>query len=1602
MAQSLVVSSPFLGGLNTELNQLVDSTEFTRDELNFSIRSNNTRARRLGVDYEELYRFNHEYIDTSLPNLAFNCVEWTDSNSSDERSIDTDTPYIVCQIGGTLIFFKNYGSPFSQYQEDYRVNLHDYALDKESNAFQEERVSMTSSYGCLFVSSKAITPFYLRSTQNLTVTGTLSEDMLSINMPVSIPNAPLGRPGQDGYWSLLLNGTEIKRITIRDYYGESYTGSYEDNFIMTSTQIAEAWNSVDAETRKNITATPKYTNAAPIRWGLQHDGIEEIKDVSEAPSDYVVFSSTESLEEESIVLRASCFEACKDNIKIPFVFISKYEKEQEIKNIPQSCTLDVSVVTGKVFGRGSGNSFWKMYINDNYIGEWNWMNPGYSMPPSHINWHGVWIGTSSQIADTWNAIPYETRRGITAVPRREGAYPVSGGIAWPGGSDTGGNKYVPRDWITFYAPEDSGDTLKGVKISLHGQGKWYFYESTEIYNFYPSAKLGGGTSYVNQDGLTLQIRDTIGVDDLLPVDNSPSKLSYAHLYNLLNQGWTPELIAKFYSEGTQLFPANNLAQFYLKDTKTEAFKPKTLINTTFGNTPAPKGHFILDFFNQDRNSTGNLELAMETVASHLSKNVSDIIDMNVPNWDKPAAQVPTVIPRKNYVTDICAYAGRIFYLCGDVLLYSQMIVEDITRAGKCYSDADPTSEELSDVIETDGGMISLPEIGEGIKLAAVGSYLFVFGNRGVFVISGTANNIFTATAYSAGSVSAIPSQAPNSFVSTEFGTFYWGLTGINLLAAGEDGLQVKDISTERILSWYGDLSNTQQKHCKGVYSSSRKRIYWYFPSDEDQPRNLDRCLVYDILRGAFFPFLITSKSKSEDDYNAYPEIVSGLSLKNAFRSEKEFPIYAEINVPDDIIETTAVQYKTTISGEEAYVYSKEPFDFYYEDKECLKELGPFEDLYGNKENSSTDSEPSEPSIGGSETVVFNKINSGFYRGNHLVSNPSESVWVTAVGSYNNNTLTLKYSTDGLKTLNDCTGVVQPAVNLLNSGIIWAGSPYNAFMFFKDGNIYYSTDGIDWQAFATVPELENYAPRIVYFKGLIYLFLGGSNSFVNSVDNPNSFTLISMPSGSGSVPAIDATGVIEHKDSSGESALFFFASSYLYKISEGSTVERKAYTPVSAGYAQYPLYSINGNLFLYTDNGTYKVLNMGDSFESAVINITSPDGTLLSNSDIDELRPAGNTRLKTTVFVKSKMYTIINNRSGGDYYLGISDNGTNFRTQAYPEELKDSYGYPSYLSMSDPTHIYARNGYVLYGAEVYTAPPKPTGKTYITRKYVDWTRQDVGVDNTLISKPFVDSLGITHEAFMDPSVEDTYINGKSVSEDDLALYKDIDRRENFYDYGQISYSYPVLTENNKDAAPVIEYTVDYTDITKGDVEVIDDSGYKVLADTPLDTEEWTYESSLLLCLDTHQQRVTFGDYINNAMTDWPEGDYSGNGYNYDSYLVSHPCNAQDFIRNKTMPYLISYFKRTEVGKDLTNRWIYGSKCKGSVLWDWRTDGTHSKWDSPQELYRPNTRTILSDGYIITKTNIRGIGRAFQIKLESVEDNQLIIESLCYNLQGDSRI
>jgi hypothetical protein len=304
------------------------------------------------------------------------------------------------------------------------------------------------------------------------------------------------------------------------------------------------------------------------------------------------------------------------------------------------------------------------------------------------------------------------------------------------------------------------------------------------------------------------------------------------------------------------YPGNNqqwwLARSQIDDStrnlKVGDFMPETLQKLYMGNMHAPRGHYILDFFNKDRSLISSI----------------------------PSLPVETINERPKSIT---FFSGRVWYGQGSNVLFSQVLL-DPTQAANCYMDADPTSEEVSDLVATDGGYIPIPEASHIVKLAAYGGGVIVFAHNGVWAVTGGQNG-FSALDYSVNKISPIGCQSPNSVVETDKAIFWWSDVGI--MAASQSNLGLYgpisgsqattdklNITEQTIQSYYNKISDDAREDVKGVFDPKRNCIYWLYRENASST-NYDKVLIFDAALGAFYPWKFSASSNG---------VVKGIYIAN--------------------------------------------------------------------------------------------------------------------------------------------------------------------------------------------------------------------------------------------------------------------------------------------------------------------------------------------------------------------------------------------------------------------------------------------------------------------------------------------------------------------------------------------------------------------------------------------------------------------------------------------------------------------------------------------------------------------------------------------------
>ncbi len=392
--------------------------------------------------------------------------------------------------------------------------------------------------------------------------------------------------------------------------------------------------------------------------------------------------------------------------------------------------------------------------------------------------------------------------------------------------------------------------------------------------------------------IDLEIRDLYGLDDLLAVDERPATLSALHQYNLQNQGW-PLVHINTYFASDALYPSNAQTWTTGKDAS-DVFSPALLDKQDFGTTPAAKGRYILNLFYRAYTSVSTVP-GLSTVT-------------------------------ENYRPVSCAfYAGRAWYAgiksstIGSWVLFSQ-VADTKEKYGFCYQEADPTSEFISDLIDTDGGVIPIQDAGNIIKLLPYANSLLVFADNGVWQISGGGSTgSFSASSYEVRKLTGVGCVGEHTVVEAEQAVYFWSNDGIWALASEANALTsdpvlsakgFKNITTTSIASYYTAIPAPARNYAQGVYYLEGKTLYWVFNSDDDQDGvehryKKDTILAYDLRLGAFYTLDVSSLATNS------PYITAVVVTKSRTATALSFDVVN--NTPNNVVDGSANQVVASLS-----------------------------------------------------------------------------------------------------------------------------------------------------------------------------------------------------------------------------------------------------------------------------------------------------------------------------------------------------------------------------------------------------------------------------------------------------------------------------------------------------------------------------------------------------------------------------------------------------------------------------------------------------------------------------------------------------------------
>lgn len=392
--------------------------------------------------------------------------------------------------------------------------------------------------------------------------------------------------------------------------------------------------------------------------------------------------------------------------------------------------------------------------------------------------------------------------------------------------------------------DTSGATAVGSRECSFAKGAGVLFVcNPQCEPFYVTYDPSGPSVSATQ--ITIKIRDLGGVDDSYDIDFRPTAtvatLTAAHKYNLFNQGWYFNSNAALTAWDTAFttMPSNADIWWVYKGSS-DTFDSATVANRQIGNSPAPRGHYILDAFNQDRSTVSGVA-GITTVTSN--------------PWR------PTVA---GFFAGRAWYAGVQGASLNTTLFYTRTIENLAKHCGQCYMDNDPTSEELSDLLPTDGGTINIQGVGTIYSLMAMGSALLIFASNGIWSITGSQGLGFIATDYAVNKVSTIISDGYSNFVEVDGTIMWWNPDGIYQIST-QDGLsfQVQSLTDFKIRKYMDvGIPTPNRKAASGSYNPTERTVTWLFrdtpPATVSETKDYNKVLVYNVLTKAFYIWTLDS------------------------------------------------------------------------------------------------------------------------------------------------------------------------------------------------------------------------------------------------------------------------------------------------------------------------------------------------------------------------------------------------------------------------------------------------------------------------------------------------------------------------------------------------------------------------------------------------------------------------------------------------------------------------------------------------------------------------------------------------------------------------
>jgi len=182
---------------------------------------------------------------------------------------------------------------------------------------------------------------------------------------------------------------------------------------------------------------------------------------------------------------------------------------------------------------------------------------------------------------------------------------------------------------------------------------------------------------------------------------------------------------------------------------------------------------------------------------------------------------------------VAFFAGRVWWAgtahpeINDTLYFSQIAYND-KQFGRCYQEADPTSDFINALTPSDGGTIIVPNLGTVYRMVPMENSLIIFAQNGVWEVGPNVNRgFFSADGYQIRKISDVEVTGQKGVCKMDSTVLFTSVRGVYVLAPDPNSGQVnaQSLTETTIQSLWNDIPDDRKGSVQAEYDDSKKRVY---------------------------------------------------------------------------------------------------------------------------------------------------------------------------------------------------------------------------------------------------------------------------------------------------------------------------------------------------------------------------------------------------------------------------------------------------------------------------------------------------------------------------------------------------------------------------------------------------------------------------------------------------------------------------------------------------------------------------------------------------------------------------------------------------------